>query len=53
MKQILIKLLTFTEFVEGKPDGKNYELYNGIIEKMQPKGKHEEIIGFLTTEFIL
>lgn len=53
MIQAAIKPITFTEFVEFKPDGGNYELHDGVIVKMQPKGKHEEIIGFLATEFIL
>lgn len=53
MVQTLIKPITFTEFVEWKPDGGNYELHNGVIREMQPRGKHEEIIGFLATEFTL
>ena len=53
MVQALTKPITFTEFVEWKPDGENYELHNGVIKQMQPKGKHEEIIGFLATEFTL
>jgi Uma2 family endonuclease len=53
MVQATTKPITFTEFVEWKPDGRNYELHNGVIVEMQPKGKHEEIIGFLATEFTL
>ncbi len=53
MVQALKKLVTFREFVEWKPDGGNYELHNGVIREMQPRGKHEEIIGFLATEFTL
>jgi Uma2 family endonuclease len=53
MVQAISKLITFTEFAEWKPDGVNYELHNGIIKEMQPKGKHEEIIGFLAIEFTL
>lgn len=53
MVQVLIKPVSFTEFVEWKPDGGNYELHNGVIREMQPRGKHEEIIGFLVTEFTL
>lgn len=53
MVQALTKLITFTEFAEWKPDGGNYELHNGVIKEMQPRGKHEEIIGFLATEFTL
>ena len=53
MIQALTKPVTFTEFLEWKPDGKNIELHGGVIVEMQPKGKHEEIIGFLSTEFTL
>ena len=40
---------TFEYFLDWKPD-RRYELYEGIIVKIQPTGKHEEITGFLTTE---
>ncbi len=53
MVQALTKPITFTEFAEWKPDGGNYELHNGVIKEMQPRGKHEEIIGFLATELTL
>ncbi|PSB58927.1 Uma2 family endonuclease [Chamaesiphon polymorphus] len=53
MLQTETKSISFTEFVEWKPDGRNYELHDGVIIEMQPKGKHEEIIGFLNTEFTL
>jgi len=53
MVQAITKPITFTEFLEWKPDGGHYELHNGVIKEMQPKGKHEEIIGFLATEFTL
>jgi Uma2 family endonuclease len=53
MLQIETKSISFTEFVEWKPDGRNYELHDGVIREMQPKGKHEEIIGLLNTEFTL
>lgn len=46
------KLLTFEEFIEWYPDNSTtrYELHNGVIVEMTPpKGKHEEIIGFLNT----
>lgn len=46
------KLITFNEFLDWKPEDKRYELYKGIVkEKMQPRGKHEEIVGFLLVEF--
>jgi Uma2 family endonuclease len=42
------KPVTFTEFVEWKPENKRYELHNGIIIEMnQPLGFHEWIIIFL------
>lgn len=53
MVQAATRPISFIEFVEGKPDGANFELHNGIIREVQPKGKHEEIIGFLATEFTL
>lgn len=53
MIQALTKPVTFTDFLAWKPDGKNIELHGGVIVEMQPKGKHEEIIGFLATEFTL
>ena len=51
MLQATTKSITFSEFVKWKPDGVNFELYNGVTKEVQPKGKHEEIIGFLATEF--
>ncbi|MGK7951173.1 MAG: Uma2 family endonuclease [Xenococcaceae cyanobacterium] len=50
MTQAIPKLLTFEEFLHWKPEGRQYELHEGIIIEMQPTGKHEEITGFLTTE---
>ncbi|MEH1854394.1 MAG: Uma2 family endonuclease [Nostoc sp.] len=45
------KLVTFEEFVKWKPDGKHYELHDGVIVEMtQPLGDHEEITGFLATK---
>ncbi len=49
--QTLPKLMTFTEFLDWKPENGHYELYEGVIVEMQPKGKHEEISGFLAVEF--
>ena len=51
--QDLSTLTTFTEFLEWKPEGGRYELYNGTIVEMQPTGKHEQITGFLATELTL
>lgn len=48
--QTLPKLMTFTEFLNWKPENGHYELYKGVIVEMQPKGKHEEISGFLAVE---
>lgn len=47
------KTLSFTEFLEWKPDGVNFELHEGVVREVQLRGKHEEIIGFLATEFTL
>ena len=45
------KLVTFEEFVQWKPDGRRYELHDGVvIEMAQPTGDHEDIIGFLALE---
>jgi Uma2 family endonuclease len=45
------KLLTVREFLELKPDSNQYELHNGVIVEMsQPKGKHEQVTGFLTVK---
>jgi len=59
MVQALIetKPVTFTEFIEWKPEGNRFELHNGVIVEMnQPLGKHENIICFLneriTTEYL-
>jgi Uma2 family endonuclease len=45
------KLVTSAEFLEWKPEGKRYELHDGVIFEMpQPSGEHEDIGGFLTLE---
>jgi len=42
------KPVTFLEFVEWKPAGNCYELYNGVVVEINwPVGKHEDIICFL------
>ncbi|WP_071188463.1 Uma2 family endonuclease [Trichormus sp. NMC-1] len=42
------KPVTFEEFVQWKPEGKYYELHNGVVVEMnQPLGDHEWIIIFL------
>ncbi len=56
MIQTLAKteLVTFEEFVEGKPENKLYELYDGVIVEMpQPVGDHEEITSFLTEKVMV
>jgi Uma2 family endonuclease len=56
MIQTLAKteLVTFTEFAEGKPENKLYELYDGVIVEMpQPVGDHEEITSFLTEKVMV
>jgi len=51
MIQALKKTVTFTEFIEWKPEDKRYELhYEVIIEMSQPIGYHEEVKGFLTID---
>ncbi|MBW4613262.1 MAG: Uma2 family endonuclease [Desmonostoc vinosum HA7617-LM4] len=54
MLQPLSQPVTFAEFVEWKPDGKRYELHDGVIVEMpQPTGDHEDIIGFLAEQLTL
>jgi len=49
MLEFLPKLLTFAEFIQLIPEGKRYELHDGVIFEMNPPlGKHEKIVGFLT-----
>ena len=52
MIQTLTKPITFDEFIDWKPNDECYELRNGVIVEMQPKGKHEEISGFILEELI-
>ena len=56
MMQLLQKQVTFTEFIDAKPEDTRYELHNGVIIEMpQPLGQHENITGFtarkITVEF--
>ena len=54
MIQIATKPLTFEEFAEWKPENRFYELHNKwVVEKLQPLGEHEEIVGFLASELTL
>lgn len=42
------KSVTFTEFIEWKPENKRFEFHNGVIVEMnQPLGDHELIILIL------
>jgi Uma2 family endonuclease len=44
MTQTLRKLVTFEEFVEWKPDGRRYELHDGVIVEMpQPSPTFPEL----------
>ncbi|WAS04577.1 Uma2 family endonuclease [Gloeomargaritales cyanobacterium VI4D9] len=46
-----IQRLTFAEFIEWKPEGSHYELYDGVpIEMPQPLGQHEDIASFLAEQ---
>ncbi|WP_414543276.1 Uma2 family endonuclease [Nostoc sp. CCY0012] len=48
------KLVTYAEFLEWKPEGKRYELHDGVIFEMpQPSGKHEKVIGFLSRKLTI
>ncbi len=48
------QLLTFEEFVEWKPEGKLYELYDGVIVEMpQPLGEHEDVTSFLAEKVMV
>ncbi len=50
MIQALPQLVSFEEFLLWKPEGRSYELHDGVITETHPTGKHEEITGFLATE---
>ena len=50
MIQALPRSVSFEEFLLWKPEGRSYELHDGIVTEMQPTGKYEEITGFLATE---
>ncbi len=50
MIQALPQSVSFEEFLLWKPEGRSYELHDGIVTEMQSTGKHEEITGFLATE---
>lgn len=51
MAQAILKLMTFDEFLEWKPETGHYELHEGaIVEMPNPTGKHSVVAGFQTIE---
>jgi len=51
MTQAISKLMTFDEFMEGKPENGRYELHNGVMVEMpNPTGKHSASAGFQAIE---
>lgn len=50
MFQPLVEPITFTEFLEWKPENGRYELHKEIIVEMQPTGDHELVRAFLIRE---
>ena len=51
MTQAISKLMSFDEFLEGKPENGRYELHNGVIVEMpNPTGKHSASAGFQAIE---
>lgn len=51
MIQAKYKSWTFDEFLEQYPDdGKRYELIDGNIVEVRPRGQHEKIAGFIGIE---
>jgi Uma2 family endonuclease len=47
------QLLTFEEFLVWKPEGRRFELIDGVAIEMQPTGSHENITEFLSTQLTL
>jgi Uma2 family endonuclease len=49
MIQALHRSMTFAEFLDWYPeDGRRYELIDGEVVEMRPRGDHEEVISILT-----
>ncbi|MEA5536066.1 Uma2 family endonuclease [Crocosphaera sp. XPORK-15E] len=46
-------LMTFAEFLDWNPENGRYELIEGVAVEMQPTGKHEQVIAFLSGEIFL
>ncbi|MEA5471410.1 Uma2 family endonuclease [Spirulina sp. 06S082] len=53
MIQALPKLLSFEEFLDWYPENGIYELHEGVIVELQPRGSHEKIAGFIAAQCIL
>ena len=51
--QTVPNIITFTEFLDRKPENGRYELYDGVMVEMQSTGKHEEVTEFLDTELTI
>jgi Uma2 family endonuclease len=50
--QALTQPISFEDFIAGQRNNGCYELRNGAIVEMQPRGKHEEVVGFLVSELV-
>ena len=51
MTQAISKLMSFDEFLEGKPENGRYELHKGVMVEMpNPTGKHSASAGFQAIE---
>lgn len=51
MTQAISKLMSFDEFLEGKPENGGYELHNSVmVEIPNPTGKHSASAGFQAIE---
>lgn len=49
MTQLLQRAMTFEEFLDWYPeDGNCYELIDGEVVSVRPRGEHEEVISLLT-----
>jgi Uma2 family endonuclease len=50
MMQALAESTNLPEFLDWKPEDGCYELRNGVIVEMQPRGRHEEVVGCIVDE---
>jgi Uma2 family endonuclease len=53
MVQASPELLTFEEFLDWYPETGRYELHDGLVVLMQPRGDHEEVAGFMIAQLNL